>query len=56
MEFSAFEVSRSKLWRKDQIYPRHCGKQTSKLSQIQNKKNSIYFQLYFAGHLLTEQR
>ena len=32
------------LWRKDQIYIRHCSKQTSKLSQLQNKKNWIYSQ------------
>ena len=27
------------LWREDQIYTRHCSKQTSKLSQLQKKKN-----------------
>ena len=29
---------------KDQVYTRHCRKQTSKLSQLQNKKNLIYLQ------------
>ena len=33
------------LWRKDQIYTRHCSKQTSKLSQLQSKKIWIYLQL-----------
>ena len=33
------------LYRKDQVYTCHCSKQTSKLSQLQNKKIWIYLQL-----------
>ena len=42
------------LWRKDQIFTRHCSKQTSKLSQLQNKKFEFTYN-YFPRHLLNEQ-
>ena len=43
------------LWRKDQIYTRHGSKQTSKLSQLQNKKFEFTYN-YFPRRLLNEQR
>ena len=43
------------LWRKDQIYTRHCRKQTSKLSLLQNKKFEFTHN-YFPRCLLNEQR
>ena len=43
------------LWRKDQIYTRHCSKQTSKFSQLRNKKLEFTYN-YFPRRLLNEQR
>ena len=40
---------------KTQIYTRHCSKQTSKLSQLKNKKFEFTYK-YFPCHLLTAQR
>ena len=43
------------LWRKDQIYTRHCSKQTNKLLQLKNKKFE-FTHSYFPHRLLNEQR
>ena len=43
------------LWRKDQIYTRHCSKQKNKLLQLQNKKIE-FTHIYFPRRLLNEQR